>query len=144
MTRLIYLEYCLSPRDNSFKLAQHMFLVNRSLTLFQLFTLIVVCSLLWVYTLVAYIANNIPRSDYSWGRLIWVHNACFHVKTSLKCICIYAVGIKSRWHFLDKISAGYLKAYKMPCISITFLTQCDLMFPGLPINESQLYEMFIT
>ena len=91
----IYLEYCLSPRDNSFKLAQHV-LVNRSLTLFQLFTLIVVCSLFWVYTLVAYIANNIPRSDCSWGRLIWVHIACFHVKTSLKCICIYAVGIKGR------------------------------------------------
>ena len=86
---------------NSFKLAQHV-LVNRSLTLFQLFTLIVVCSLFWLYTLVAYIANNITRSDCSWGRLIWVHNACFHVKTSLKCICIYAVGIKSRWHFLDK------------------------------------------
>ena len=43
----------------------------------------------------------------------------------------------------QKISAGYLKAYKMSCISITFLTQCELMFPGLPINESQLYEMFI-
>ena len=38
----------------------------------------------------------------------------------------------------QKISAGYLKAYKMSCISITFLTQCELM-PGLPINESQLY-----
>ena len=96
----LYLEYCLSPRDNSFKLAQHV-LVN-SLTLFQLFTLIEVCSLFCVYTLVAYIANNILRSDCSWGRLIWVHNACFHVKTSLRCICIYAVGIKSRWHFLDK------------------------------------------
>ena len=39
----------------------------------------------------------------------------------------------------QKISAGYLKAYKMSCISITFLTQCELMFPGLPIDESQLH-----
>ena len=39
----------------------------------------------------------------------------------------------------QKISAGYLNAYKMSCISITFLTQSELMFPRLPINESQLY-----
>ena len=39
----------------------------------------------------------------------------------------------------QKISAGYLNAYKMSCISITFLTQSELMFHKLPINKSQLY-----
>ena len=35
----IYSEHCRSPIDNSFKLAQHIIIVNRRLTLFQLFTL---------------------------------------------------------------------------------------------------------
>ena len=85
-----------------FQVSTTCFSKYRSLTLFS--AIHINCGLLSLLgiTLVAYIANNIPRSDCSWGCLILVHNACFHVKTSLKCICIYAVGIKSRWHFLDK------------------------------------------
>ena len=59
---------------------------------------IVVCSLICLYTFEAYIANNVnlqELSDHWSGFKVFAST----IKSSLKCIWIYAADVKSRRHF---------------------------------------------
>ena len=74
------------------------------LTRFPPITIIVVCSLICVYTFDAYIANNMDPDQTAPFGAVWSGFIVFAsmIKNSLKCIWINAADVKSRRHFQDK------------------------------------------
>ena len=69
---------------------------------------IVVCSLVCLYTLETYIANNMDPDQTAPFRssLIRAHSVCFHDKTTLECISIYAADVISSHFQIKTLSAG--------------------------------------